>query len=329
MGLYFPLPFLLPIFKGGENKMKRKWLKKSVIALMLATVLMSTVGCGVDDIGGSGNSGKLDIDYVGEDGEVTEEEVTPESTGVMAWLKGKLSADKKQSGRHATEVASANNNTEEESGLRGLYGLTESANTEKKKETEAEQKQTVPEQETDGNDQKAPSREEEKKNEAPIPDSGTDKNEDNKKNPTTVKKNTVTFTIRCDTAVNNGMDKEAKWAGIVPSSGCILPVTTMEFEEGETVFDLLCTIRDTYKLQMEYTGTNGGQYIQGINNLYEFDGGRWSGWMYCVNGWYPNYGCGQYVVKSGDVIEWNYTCDLGLDLDADMPGAQEWKDTHD
>ena len=111
--------------------MKRKWLKKSVIALMLATVLMSTVGCGVDDIGGSGNSGKLDIDYVGEDGEVTEEEVTPESTGVMAWLKGKLSADKKQSGRHATEVASANNNTEEEeSGLRGLYGQAESTNTE-------------------------------------------------------------------------------------------------------------------------------------------------------------------------------------------------------
>ena len=261
--------------------MKRKWLKKTTVALMLAMVLMSTVGCGGDGNGGSGSSGKLDIDYVGEDGEVTEEEVTPESTGVMAWLKGKLSADKKQSGRHATEVASANNNTEEEeSGLRGLYGLTESANTEKKKETEAEQEQTVPEQETDGNEQKAPSREEEKKNEAPIPNSGTDKNENNKKNQTTVKKNTVTFTIRCDTAVNNGMDKEAKWAGIVPSSGCILPVTTMEFEEGETVFDLLCTIRDTYKLQMEYTGTNGGQYIQGINNLYEFDGGRWSGWMY-------------------------------------------------
>ena len=57
---------------------------------------------------------------------------------------------------------------------------------------------------------------------------------------------------------------------------------------------------------------NGGQYIQGINNLYEFDGGRWSGWMYCVNSWYPNYGCGQYTVKAGDVIEWNYTCDLGL-----------------
>ena len=195
------LPFL---DYGEENNMKKKWLQRSVTALLLAAMLVGTAGCGSGGIGSSGSSGKLDIDYVGEDGEVTEEEVTPESTGVMAWLKGKLSADKKQSGRHATEVASANNNTEEEeSGLRGLYGLTESANTEKKKETEAGQEQTVPEQETDGNDQKAPSREEEKKNEVPIPDPGTDKKEDNQKNQTTVKKNTVTFTIRCDTAVNN------------------------------------------------------------------------------------------------------------------------------
>ena len=48
--------------------------------------------------------------------------------------------------------------------------------------------------------------------------------------------------------------------------------------------------------------------------LNEFDYTPQSGWMYCVNDWYPNYGCGQYVVKSGDVIEWNYTCDLGKDL---------------
>lgn len=70
--------------------------------------------------------------------------------------------------------------------------------------------------------------------------------------------------------------------------------------------------------------------MEGINNLYEFDGGRWSGWMYCVNDWYPNYGCGVYYVKPGEVIEWNYTCDLGLDLDGGWwEGAQDWKDNHD
>ena len=130
----------------------------------------------------------------------------------------------------------------------------------------------------------------------------------------TTSKNTVTLTIRCDTAVANGMHEESKWAGIVPANGCILPVTTLEFTDGETVFNLLCRVRDTYKLQMEYSGTDATAYIQGINNLYEKDAGKWSGWMYNVNGWYPNYGCGQYVVENGDVIEWRYTCDGGADL---------------
>ena len=70
------------------------------------------------------------------------------------------------------------------------------------------------------------------------------------------------------------------------------------------------------------------EYIEGIGNLYERDGGRWSGWMYSVNGVYGDVGCGQFELNDGDVIEWNYTCDLGLDLDADSKEAEEWKETH-
>ena len=55
-------------------------------------------------------------------------------------------------------------------------------------------------------------------------------------------------------------------------------------------------------------------YIEGINNLYEFDCGELSGWMYSVNDWYPNYGCSCYTVQPGDVICWVYTCDLGQDV---------------
>ena len=141
---------------------------------------------------------------------------------------------------------------------------------------------------------------------------------------------TVTITIRCDTAVNNGMHLESKWAGIVPASGCILPVTTVEIEDGQTVFDVLAYVCSKYKIHMSYRGgTSSGCYVDGINNLYEFDGGRWSGWMYCVNKWYPNYGCGVYYVKAGDEIQWNYTCDLGLDLEGgDVLGGSEWIETH-
>ena len=55
-------------------------------------------------------------------------------------------------------------------------------------------------------------------------------------------------------------------------------------------------------------------YIEGIANLYEFDCGELSGWMYKVNGWFPNYGCSRYRLTEGDVVEWVYTCDLGNDV---------------
>ena len=55
-------------------------------------------------------------------------------------------------------------------------------------------------------------------------------------------------------------------------------------------------------------------YVEGISNIYEFDCGELSGWMYKVNGWFPNYGCSRYQLKPGDRVEWVYTCDLGDDV---------------
>lgn len=134
------------------------------------------------------------------------------------------------------------------------------------------------------------------------------------------KENIVTMHIRCDTAVAKGMADDPKWQGIVPPSGVILSTTKFKIKEGDTVLDVLIAAKDQYKFHMKYKGSGASAYIEGINNLYEFDGGRWSGWMYCVNNWYPNYGAGVYTLKGGDVIEWNYTCDLGKDLGQDWLG---------
>jgi len=105
-------------------------------------------------------------------------------------------------------------------------------------------------------------------------------------------------------------------APYVPSSGEILPAKTVSFTEGETVFDVLKRETKAAGIQMEFTSNPmyNSAYIEGINNLYEFDCGELSGWMYKVNGWFPNYGCSQYTLKQGDVIEWVYTCDLGNDV---------------
>lgn len=67
-------------------------------------------------------------------------------------------------------------------------------------------------------------------------------------------------------------------------------------------------------MESSYTPIYDSAYIEGINQIYEFDCGSESGWMYKVNGWFPNYGCSQYKVSDGDNIAWVYTCDLGTDV---------------
>ena len=128
-----------------------------------------------------------------------------------------------------------------------------------------------------------------------------------------------TIEIRCDTILNNMQDLKPGLDVYVPDSGTILPATTVTFTEGETVFDVLKRICDARGIQIEYSYTPmyGSYYIEGINHLYEFDCGQQSGWMYKVNGWFPNYGCSSYKLEAGDTIVWAYTCKgLGTDVGA-------------
>ena len=59
--------------------------------------------------------------------------------------------------------------------------------------------------------------------------------------------------------------------------------------------------------------------------MYEFDAGELSGWMYRVNGVFPNKGCSAYTLSDGDVVEWLYTCDLGKDIGASETAMEEQK----
>jgi hypothetical protein len=73
-------------------------------------------------------------------------------------------------------------------------------------------------------------------------------------------------------------------------------------------------------MEASWTPVYNSAYVEGINNLYEFDCGNLSGWMYCVDGWYPNYGCSRYQLKDGETVEFRYTCDLGKDVSCDWMG---------
>ena len=129
---------------------------------------------------------------------------------------------------------------------------------------------------------------------------------------------TCSLEIRCDKLIGNG-NLDPDKVELVPEDGSLFLVTDVVFFEGESVFNVLQRTMKQNKQHLEFVQTPlyNSAYIEGICNLYAYDAGDLSGWMYSVNGAFPNYGCSQYVVQAGDVIVWHYTCDLGADLGAE------------
>jgi hypothetical protein len=126
----------------------------------------------------------------------------------------------------------------------------------------------------------------------------------------------ATLSVKCDTILSNIDSLRSNKVELVPDDGVIFPATTVTYYEGESVFNLLQREMRRAKIHLAFRNTPiyNSAYIEAINNLYEFDCGELSGWMYKVNGWFPNYGCSRYQLKQGDLIEWVYTCDLGRDV---------------
>lgn len=140
---------------------------------------------------------------------------------------------------------------------------------------------------------------------------GTENTESDKR-----KAYTCTFSVECSAVLNNLKNLEADKLDVIPSNGIIFASQTVTFYEGESVFDLLQRICRENKIHLEasWTPVFNSAYVEGICNLYEFDCGSGSGWMYRVDGWYPNYGCSSYQLKQDDIVEWRYTCDFGKDI---------------
>ena len=127
---------------------------------------------------------------------------------------------------------------------------------------------------------------------------------------------TCLFEIECRTVLDN-IDKLSKdKKECIPDDGVFFSAET-GFDKGETVYDILKRVceENGIQLETEYTPAFATRYIEGIGNLYEFDCGTASGWMYTVNGEYMNYGCSSCVVSDGDKVAIRYTCELGGDLD--------------
>ena len=117
---------------------------------------------------------------------------------------------------------------------------------------------------------------------------------------------TVTVYCSCKNAVDYGIRDKKDYSDIVPVDGIMLN-TTITVKKGTSALD---AIKEAcIKSNIEIDEKRG--YIRGIGGLYEKDCGGASGWMYCVNGTFPNMSSDKYMLESSDRIELHYTVNLG------------------
>lgn len=143
--------------------------------------------------------------------------------------------------------------------------------------------------------------------------------------------------------------------------GKIIPPEKVEIYQGEHASHVIDRVFKKHGITYDYTGTHeNGFYLAAIyrnglvknpkipddllellkrdftrvetdsydpNSLGEFDFTEGSGWMYSVNGIYPNVGFADYYFKDGDVVRIRFTLALGADIGGGMPGSdygKEW-----
>ena len=112
--------------------------------------------------------------------------------------------------------------------------------------------------------------------------------------------------------------------------GTIIPATRVPFKAYDTIASVTLRLLEENGFKANYQGdeyssfylaaigdfTHRGTYYESFG---EFDAGADSGWMITWDDWFINKGASEFMVKDGDVIKWQYTCQLGADI-----GDDDW-----
>jgi len=107
--------------------------------------------------------------------------------------------------------------------------------------------------------------------------------------------------------------------------GTIIEPVAVPFKKYENIAEVTLRLLDAMGITYEYTGNiNSNFYLSSIGNFTvdkvyyerfgEFDAGAGSGWMVTQNDWFINKGASEFVANDGDIIEWQYTCQVGSDI---------------
>ncbi len=88
-------------------------------------------------------------------------------------------------------------------------------------------------------------------------------------------------------------------------AGAVIPPCAVGIGSGSTVLSVTEEAARRAKIVLDIDAA--GTYIRGIDGISERDFGALSGWVFRVNGEYPNVSCADFALSPGDTVEWIYT----------------------
>lgn len=257
-----------------------------LIVLSLVFVAFAT-GCQKDEILPNSSSEKVSAEKAAMEEEVTEQEITKSQE--FAEKENKSVKEKKPTHHQedkAERITKKSKQSNEDAAVENNKGdqgnKSAKTYTKKKQQTHAEQK---------ANQKKRDSKPKPKNKEKQ--EKQKEKTDSQVKEPTkkeSKSKKTVTVSI------TSGNVK-----------GVILPKTQVELKEGDTVLDVTKRITKEKNIQISVRGSKATAYVEGIDNLYEFDEGPNSGWLIRLDGMLIDRSAGIYPVSSGQTVQWIYT----------------------
>lgn len=134
------------------------------------------------------------------------------------------------------------------------------------------------------------------------------KEKDDKVTQTTSSEINCSITIECKSILDNMDDLKKGHESYVPKNGIMLDNYKATLKSKSTVYDLLKKACNDKGITYTAKDTMYSVYIVGINNIDEKDCGKDSGWMYSVNGSFPNVSADSKKLKDGDKVVFTYTC---------------------
>lgn len=257
--------------------------KQRILAPILAAAFTVTIlsGCGSQDQAGSAQSESV-LDNETDTGSSSQEQQNSSKTSSDQKKKSQKNKNSKKTDSSKDTSGSSNNKKKDSA-----------QSSEKSSDASSENSQTNGSSRNSSKNQKSSADQQKKKEQK-----------------TSKKKYSCTIYISAARLLKSDSVSDAV-KSIVPADGVILSKRKVTLKSGDTVKSVLNRVAKEQNITIT---TKGSDYVSGIAGISEFDGGDLSGWMYSVNGIFPQKSYNQYKLKNGDDIAWRYTLNMGEDL---------------